>query len=238
MSNTSVRSQCRSPSARSTCNQQYGKASSTCARSGAWPPGGGKDSCQGDSGGPLFREGRGRQRPGRHREFLARAAARNSAGVVPSVAMFRDRIEQNTGGEVPAVPKAEPKPPDPDDPAATRERGRHRPVDPSKAGSSHTPRTSTDDGAEDGRRARPRRGRHPVVIEEEVERRPRRAAGGCQMSHGAHGPRRRRRSIPAPRRPSSSPRSAVWRPALRQAEEDGRCASTRSADGPAPRRSR
>ncbi|MFO0736276.1 MAG: serine protease [Labilithrix sp.] len=165
----------------STCNQQYeGIIDSRQVCAGL--PGGGKDSCQGDSGGPLFEKVDGVNVQVGIVSFGEGCGEANFAGVYTSVAMFRDWIEQNTGGVVPAVPKAEPKPSTPDDHGGDESADDTGSSTSSKTGSSHTPRTSTNDGDEDGDEPDRDEDDTPSSSKKKSSAGP--AAAACQMSRG------------------------------------------------------
>lgn len=85
-----------------TCNQQYqGIIDERQLCAGL--PNGGKDSCQGDSGGPLFEKVDGVNVQVGVVSFGNGCARAGFAGVYTSVASFRDWIETNTKGAVPAT---------------------------------------------------------------------------------------------------------------------------------------
>jgi secreted trypsin-like serine protease len=86
----------------STCNQQYQgiiDERQVCAGLA----GGGKDSCQGDSGGPLFEKVDGQNVQVGIVSFGNGCARADFAGVYTAVASFRDWIQTNTNGAVPAT---------------------------------------------------------------------------------------------------------------------------------------
>lgn len=86
----------------STCNQQYeGIIDDRQVCAGL--PEGGKDSCQGDSGGPLFENVDGVNVQIGIVSFGTGCARASFSGVYTSVAAFRDWIEVNTKGAVPAT---------------------------------------------------------------------------------------------------------------------------------------
>jgi secreted trypsin-like serine protease len=85
-----------------TCNQQYqGIIDERQVCAGL--PAGGKDSCQGDSGGPLFEKVDGQNVQVGIVSFGNGCARANFSGVYTAVASFRDWIQTNTNGAVPAT---------------------------------------------------------------------------------------------------------------------------------------
>lgn len=85
-----------------TCNQEYqGIIDERQICAGL--PNGGKDSCQGDSGGPLFTKVDGQNVQVGVVSFGNGCARAGFAGVYTAVGSFRDWIETNTKGAVPAT---------------------------------------------------------------------------------------------------------------------------------------
>ncbi|MFO0736275.1 MAG: serine protease [Labilithrix sp.] len=136
----------------STCNQQYrGIIDERQVCAGL--PGGGKDSCQGDSGGPLFEKVDGVNVQVGVVSFGNGCARANFAGVYTAVASFRDWIQTNTQGAVPATATGATATPDAGSPA-TADAGVPA-TDAGAPGTTTTPDNASDESSEETGSATP-----------------------------------------------------------------------------------